>query len=346
MKKEIIIVAGGSGGHITPALAVASEFNKKNILFLCSKKALDQKIISEAGYEYKKMLSGKLRRYFSWQNFIDFFLFLAGIFQSFFFLLINRPKIIFSKGGFVSLPVGISAWILRIPFILHESDAKMGLANKILSRFAKKTLTAMPSKKHTHAGTPIRKEILRGKKDKAQKFLNFKNPKKPLIFIIGGSQGALVINKKIKKIQRKFEKIANIAVLTGHGKKIFKNSDSLKAFEFLNKEYSHVLTLSDLVISRAGANSIAEISATKKPCILIPLPGSANNHQEKNAKLLEQKKACIYLSQKNLNEQKLFKTIENLLKNKQKQLVLKKNISKLFNPNSSKKIAEEIKKFL
>lgn len=346
MKKEIYIVAGGSGGHITPALAVASQFKKEQILFICSRADLDKKIIADAGYEYQTIFSGKLRRYFSWQNFTDFFSFLWGFWQSFFFLLFKRPKVIFSKGGFVSLPVGLAAFLLQIPLILHESDAQMGLANRILAKVAKKVLTAMPSEKYLHVGTPVRTEIVRAKTEEGEKFLNFKNPKKPMILVIGGSQGALFINKKIAKISHKLEKIANLVIITGAQKKDFKNSDSLRAYEYLSKEFGSVLKSADLVVSRAGANSIAEIAALKKPVILIPLPSAANDHQDKNARFLADKNAAIYLPQAGLQEQKLFKLIESLLADDNQRKKLSVGISGFFEPKAGKKIAREIREYL
>lgn len=345
---NIFFAAGGSGGHITPALAVAEELNiispKTNIIFLCFKNDLDKKILNEAGVDFIPIFSGKLRRYFSLQNILDFFFFIIGIFQSIFLILKYKPKVIFSKGGFVGLPVGFAAKILGVSVILHESDNAPGLSNRILAKYAKKILASFPEsnfKKETiYTGTPVRSVITNGNKEKGLKFLEIKHSKKPLILVLGGSQGATFLNEIIKKTYKKID--ANFAIICGQNKNIFKNDNQLKAYEYVGKEFGNVLQAADLIISRSGANTIAEIAALKKPCILIPLETSANNHQQKNAEALLEKNAAILIEQEKITSNKFTDLINVTIKDKKKLEDLSKNIAQFYKKDAAKKIAREI----
>jgi UDP-N-acetylglucosamine--N-acetylmuramyl-(pentapeptide) pyrophosphoryl-undecaprenol N-acetylglucosamine transferase len=340
MKNYILFVAGGSGGHITPAIAVALKLNKKDVFFICSKSDLDKNIIKKYDFKYKQISTGKLRRYFDWQNFLDIGRLSWGLVESFLFLVFNRPRVIFSKGGFVSLPVGISAFLLRIPFVLHESDSIMGLANRILSRLSNQKLSAFQIQDATEVGTPIRQDAQKADPKKANDFLNFKY-KKPILLVIGGSQGSSFINNLIKN-QLKNLKSFNIVIIKGKNQLNLKNSDSIRIFDFLYDEFFDVLNVSDFVISRSGANSIAEIAYFKKPAILIPLKNSANNHQYLNAKNLQKQKLCLMLTEDEV-EKNLQKTIKKLQENKE---LFSKNISKLSSNESAEKIAKIIKKYI
>lgn len=345
MKKRIVIVAGGSGGHITPALAVASELSAKDVFFLCSRNHLDQEILSAAGVEFRAIFAGKLRRYFSWENFLDFFRFWLGFFESFFLFIFRRPQVIFSKGGFVALPVGLAAWILRIPLVLHESDAEMGLANRVLSFFAKKILSSFHLPKSQFVGTPVRPLILAGDQKRGKEFLDFSD-NKPILLIMGGSQGALFINNLVRKSLADLTKIANIVVIAGAEKTNFPLLESLRVYGFLNQELGDVLAAADLVVSRAGSNSLAELAALKKPTILIPLPSAANNHQQKNAETFAAKGATIILAQEKVVPADFIVTVHGLLKDEKQRKMLAKNIGSFFFPSSAQKIAAEIRKFL
>lgn len=349
---NIFFAAGGSGGHINPALAVAEKIKKispkVNIIFLCSKNKLDKEILKSSEVKFIPIFSGKLRRYFSLQNILDFFLFIFGIFQSIFLILKYKPKLIFSKGGFVGLPVGIGAKILKVPLILHESDNVFGLSNSILAKYAKKILTAFPNsnfkKKAIYTGTPVRSLVINGKQDKGLEFLKIPRSKKPIILVVGGSQGATFLNEIIKKTYKKIE--AHFVVICGKGKNIFQNDKKLKAYEFIGKEFGNVLKVANLVISRAGANTIADIAALKKPCLLIPLPTSSNNHQYKNAESLAKKEATILIEEKNITQKNFVNLINAIIKNKKKMEELSKNIEQFYKKDATEKIAREILKFI
>lgn len=312
------MIGGGTGGHIFPLITIAdkyleeSKYNHSNIHFIISKNKQDYKYLKRSNYSYTEFSVAKLRRYFDFKNFIDIFIFISNIFKSFVFLIKNRPKKIFSKGGFVSLPFGISAFILNIPLYLHETDNSMGLSNKILSFFAKKVFTGFPykNKNYIYIGNPVREEFFT---KKINNMTTITEPKIIQICIFGGSQGALYINEWARNFFPKLENI-KVILITGKNKKSNINHKNIVEIEFLDKGFSNLIKSSDIIITRAGG-SISELSASQKCCILIPLPSSANNHQVKNAKYFEKSEAVIHIPQDNLYKEETKNTILELCKN-------------------------------
>ncbi len=345
---------GGSGGHLTPSIAVAEKFLKTHpqtkILFIGSNNGLDESIIKKFGFKFKGIHAGKLRRYFSWRNFLDFFRFFYGIGESFFMLKKFKADLVFSKGGFVSLPVAIAAAFLRIPIIAHESDTISGLANRIISKISKKVCYTFPilnaSDKDVYTGTPIREEILKANKEEGRHFLNFDN-NKPIVLFMGASQGASQINDICKNIFSELKLKANIVLISGKGKKLNIKDDSLREYEFLGKEFPNVLKVSDIVISRAGANSLFELSALGKASIIIPLASSANNHQVKNAEYFKNKNAIEYFD--SANDEREFdanvkEKIYEWIQDPKRKEVYEKNINKLFIEDAVEKLIKVIEK--
>jgi len=362
---KIFIIGGGSGGHIMPAITIGEKIeniSKNKILYICSRNKLDQEIFINNNKKFYPLYTGKLRRYFSWKNFLDLGFFLYGFIQSFILLLKQKPKVIFSKGGYVSLPMGLAAKILKIPLVLHESDQVMGLANRLLAKIAQKVLTGFPfeNKKFHYVGNPVKKEILQAKIKNIDKDLGFEDKNKKIILILGGSQGAENLNKIIWKSFFKIK--ANFVVLCGKGKNIFKKlprknlhfseQDSfhrnLKVFEFVNSEkMGFLLQKADLVISRAGAGTIADVAALEKPLILIPLKNSACDHQRKNAQKLASQKAALYWEEDEIAQnEKFIKMVNNLLQDAEKIKILTKNIAQFYHKNAAENIAKEILKLI
>lgn len=334
-----------------PLLTVAKRLQDKSpqieILYIGSGNALEKKLSEEAKIPYKEISTGKLRRYFDLKNIQDFFRFSKGIWQSHQIIKKYKPELVFSKGGFVSLPVCLAAHYNKIPIILHESDIAMGLANRIIARIAKHiclTFNQIPAKdkhKYIFTGTPVRKEILKGKKQATLQKLDFSS-QKPTLLIMGGSQGAQFINELIYKNLKELLSKYQIIHICGKGKRTLIKEKDYHNFEYVDNELADFYAVADLIISRAGANSLAEISALHKPNILIPLPSSANNHQFKNAEFFAKREASVMLQQKNITNTKFLEKIEQIISNKKLQNMMQENLKKLYNPNSTEEIVEVI----
>lgn len=287
-----------------------------------------------------RIFSGKWRRYFSWQNFIDPVFILLGFFQSLGILILHRPQVVFSKGGYVSLPVTFAAFLLRIPVILHESDRRMGMANRMASRFARFIFVAFPqlkakNKKIRVTGNPIRSEVLEGEVKTGYQLTGF-DSKKPVLLVWGGSQGAQQINDLLMADLERFTSFFQVVHITGQAHLGQKHpAHSYKSFSYLKEDLKHVYAITDMVIGRAGANSLFEIAALKKPNIIIPL---ANLDQQKNAAYFEQKKAGL-VYQKTDN---LFDLARDLWQNEALKKEMKIALEHLSKPHAAETIAELI----
>lgn len=335
---RILVVGGGSGGHVTPVVAVVREIWKirprAKIDFWTDKKYYKnaRKITIENGMdiEIKKVAAGKLRRYATFgffdylkhfdivlRNIADFFRLIGGFFQSVFRLVIRRPDVIFLKGGYVCLPVGFAARLLRIPYVIHDSDATPGLANRLLSKKAMKIATGMPLSYYSYpedkaewTGIPISEEfkpISERKQKKLKKELGF-NPEKKLVLATGGSLGAEDINLTMREILS--ELLQKTSVMLVAGRERYPEMMDLKEYEkweegslqsnFRMVEFSSemwkLFGAADIVISRAGASTMTELSAMAKPVIMIPNEELPGRHQVKNAKAYEKAEAAVVVS--------------------------------------------------
>lgn len=338
-----------------PLLTVAKALEKKikntRIVYIGSGNALEKKLVQATDFEYENVSTGKLRRYFSWENFRDFFRFLKGIFQSYRIIKQIQPKVVFSKGGYVSLPVCVAAHFNRVPIIMHESDTVMGLANRLIARIAKRicmTFDLKPEKekfKYVLTGSPVRKELLKGKPRKMRERLKFSNDK-PVLLIMGGSQGAQFINElvydSLEELLLKFQ----IIHICGYGKRKLIKKVGYVNYEYVQDELADFYALADIIVSRSGANALAEISELQKPNILIPLPSAANNHQYINAKYFSDRGASILVKQKGLESFKFIEMLQELNQNKIKQKEMKENLKKVYNPNAVGDIVEVISRYL
>jgi UDP-N-acetylglucosamine--N-acetylmuramyl-(pentapeptide) pyrophosphoryl-undecaprenol N-acetylglucosamine transferase len=367
---RIVLTGGGTGGHLFPILAVAKELKKQlgekedlELLFLGPEGELEKKVMGKELIPIKNIISGKFRRYFSFQNFLDALKLPVGIIQSLWYLLVFMPDVVFAKGGYASVPVAFAAWIYRIPILIHESDAMPGMSNHILSKIAKRVAVSFSGsenffseKKVFLSGNPIREETVKGNREEAIKIFSL-NPDKKTILVIGGSLGARTINTAILNILIPALKQWQIIHLTGEkeydsvvhkaGKIGIKaGHEGFHPYPFLLEELPHAFSVADLVISRAGANAITEIAANAKPAILVPIEGSANMHQEQNAFALSQSGAAILLEQSNLGENILLEKIKQIIDDKELNFELSERIKKFYNPKAAAVIAEEILKLV
>lgn len=303
-----------------------------------------------AGFNFIAIPAGKWRRYFDLRNILDLFMMVFGFLSAFLIIIFFWPDKVFIKGGYVGVPVGLAAWILGRPIILHESDSVMGIANKILARFAKQIYVSFPveaysnSTKLIYTGVPISDVFYLNESGNLSIEL-IKD--KPLILVMGGSQGARAINILVKKILSRLLEKYQVVHLTGKldypNIKQWNDSMSNKGYYLFdvlpNTQVASLMKKANLIISRAGATTIAEISVVKKPAILIPLPGSANNHQHKNAEYLAAKEAALMLNQDDIDVDVLIKTIDKLF-NSDLSKRLSFNISAFAKPEAADKIAE------
>ena len=285
--KKIVMTGGGTAGHVTPNIALMPALKKEgfDISYIGSYEGIEKGLIQAQGIPYYGISSGKLRRYFDLKNFSDPFKVMNGYFQSVRLLKKLKPDVVFSTGGFVSVPVVMAAKHCKIPAIIHESDITPGLANKLAIPSATKvccnfpeTLKYLPKEKAVLTGSPIRQELLAGDPQKAREFCHFDADGKPVILIIGGSIGSRAINTAIRDLLPELLKHYNIIHLCGKGnlEESLAETDGYAQFEYISQELADLFALADLVISRAGANAICELLALRKPNILIPLSAAAS----------------------------------------------------------------------
>ena len=343
---KIVLTGGGTAGHVTPNIALLPKLKEAgySISYIGSYDGIEKKLIEDCHIPYHGISSGKLRRYFSWKNFTDPFRVLAGFGQARKVLHKIDPDIVFSKGGFVSVPVVLAAKKLRIPVIIHESDITPGLANKIAMRSASKiccnfpeTLAYLPKEKAVLTGSPIRQELFLGKKENGLKLCSFHN-EKPVLMIIGGSIGSVFINNSIRQILPELTKEFQIVHICGKGNVSEEHNhvEGYKQFEYVSHELPDLFAASDLVISRAGANVICELLALNKPNLLIPLSAaSSRGDQILNAHSFEKQGFSMVLMQEDLTPETLLSSIRTLYT---KESEFKKNLSQSNQANAVEKV--------
>ena len=322
-KYKIIMTGGGTAGHVTPNLALIPKLKEKGfeIKYIGSIDGIEKEIITQNNIPFFGISCGKLRRYFDVKNFTDPFKIIKGIVQAIKILSKEKPDVIFSKGGFVAVPVVIAASIKKIPVVAHESDMTPGLANKLSAPFCNKlcvtfreSLKFINGNKGVLTGSPIREEIFHGDKAKGRKICGFTDNKE-VLFIMGGSLGSKIINEEIRKNLEQLLKEFNIIHICGKGnidKKII-NKEGYKQFEYVNEELPDFMKTADYIISRAGANSIFEFLALKKPTLLIPLSKKASRgDQILNSKSFEKEGYSLMLEEEEIKDDILYKKILEL----------------------------------
>lgn len=361
---RIVLTGGGTGGHIFPLIAVVDKIRAQSaeveFLYLGSGGEMEKKIMNENSIEAKYIMSGKMRRYFSLANFVDFFKLPIGFVQSLWYLFWYMPDVIFSKGGYVSVPVAFAAWIYMIPILTHESDAMPGLANQIIGKLSERVAISYPStRKYFSAekilltGNPVREDINKGDKTAFMEKFGL-TQSKPVILVLGGSQGARNINIAVTSVINELLKIGQVIHQTGEAK--YEETIKLARLEGVKEgrdgyhpvpffdliDMRNALCAADIIISRAGANSISEIAANEKPAIFIPLPTAANNHQGMNAYYLTEKGGAIVLEESNIGRNMLISKIEKILNDKELKERLSTNIREFYHEDASTKIAQGV----
>ena len=334
--KRIVLTGGGTAGHVTPNIALIPRLRELNydICYIGSYDGIEKKLIEEFHIPYYGISSGKLRRYFDPKNFSDPFKVLKGIGEARRTLKELKPDIVFSKGGFVSVPVVLAAKRLHIPVIIHESDLTPGLANKICIPSSAKvccnfpeTLSHLPAGKAVLTGSPIRQELLRGNAIAALEFCHF-TANKPVILVMGGSLGSAAINDTIRGVLPELLKNFQVIHLCGKGKLDPHLTDvqGYVQFEYIKDELRDLFALADIVISRAGANAICELLALHKPNILIPLSAKASRgDQILNARSFEAQGFSIVLEEESVTNLTLLNAIQTLMDNKETYIQAMKN---------------------
>ncbi len=329
--KRIILTGGGTAGHVTPNIALLPQLkeNGYDIQYIGSYNGMEKALIEDFNIPYHGISSGKLRRYFDLKNFTDPFRVIKGFFEANSLMKELKPNVVFSKGGFVSVPVVIAAKRNHIPAIIHESDMTPGLANKLCFSSASKiccnfpeTIANLPKGKAVLSGSPIRDELLLGDKAKAKEFLGFEDDK-PVVMAMGGSLGALNVNKALRAILPELLKDFNVIHLCGKGKADpeYDKLKGYKQFEYIKDELKDLFAITDVVISRAGANAICELLALKKPNILIPLPAtSSRGDQVLNARSFEKQGFSVVIEESSLNDDVLLNAVKDLYENKNKYI--------------------------
>ncbi len=327
VKKKIILTGGGTAGHVTPNIALLPSLRKEGyeIYYIGSLNGIEKKLMEDCGVPYLGIETGKLRRYFDPKNFSDPFRVMKGYRQARKFLREYKPDVLFSKGGFVSVPVVRAAASLKIPCIIHESDMTPGLANKLCIPVAKKvccnfpeTLGCLPTNKAVLTGTPIREELLQGNREKGLAFCGF-DDSKPVLLVIGGSLGASSVNRTVRDNLDALLRDFQIIHICGKDK-----VDNLKLtipgyrqFEFVKDELKDLFAAADIVISRAGANAICELLALRKPAILVPLPAaSSRGDQILNARSFEKQGYSMVVSDDELPD-KICDAVKELYEKRQ-----------------------------
>lgn len=327
MGKKIVLTGGGTAGHVTPNLALLPHLQNKGyeISYMGSYDGIEKKLIADYEIPYYGISTGKLRRYFDPKNFTDPFRVIKGFSEAKKILKEIKPDVVFSKGGFVSVPVVRAAASLKIPCIIHESDMTPGLANKLCIPVAKKiccnfpeTLNHLPEDKAVLTGSPIREELAKGNKIAAYEVCGF-TANKPVIMVIGGSLGSAAINKAVRDALPTLLNDFQVVHICGKEKidNLLLTTKGYHQFEYLKAELKDIFAMADLVISRAGANAICEILALKKPNLLIPLPaGSSRGDQILNAASFEAQGYSMVISEDDLTKELLIAKVQELYCNR------------------------------
>lgn len=368
----IVFTGGGTGGHFYPIIAIAEALGdlvreKRLIapaLYYLAPNSFDENALFENGITYVHIPAGKIRRYISFKNITDFFITLAGTLSALVTLFHLYPDVVVSKGGYGSVPTVLAAWLLRIPIIIHESDAKPGRANLFAAKFAEKIAISFESaakyfpdhvqNKIARTGIPIRKALMRIETEGAQQYLKLEK-NVPTILILGGSQGAMKINEIVLSSLLQLISFANIIHQTG--KAHFENvraiaqvvlgkdphADRYHPINYLSEvSLQRAAGVAHVIVSRAGANSIAEIGLWKKPAILIPIPESVSHDQRTNAYAYAKTGAAIVLDEENLNSHILVSEIERIVRDPELSKRMSASAAGFTDPDAARILAGEV----
>ncbi len=349
-QKKIVLTGGGTAGHVTPNIALLPYLKEAGyeIYYIGSKNGIEKQLIQDYKIPYTGISTGKLRRYFDLKNFTDPFRVINGFFEARRALKKIRPDVVFSKGGFVSVPVVRAAHSLKIPCIIHESDMTPGLANKLCYGAASKvccnfpeTVKTLPAGKAVLTGTPIRDELFTGDREKGLSLCGF-TADKPVIMIMGGSQGAVAVNKAVRNHLDELLEDFQVVHLCGKGHldPSLEGKKGYKQFEYVKEDLKHLFAAADLMISRSGANAICEILALQIPNILVPLAAGSRGDQVLNANSFAEQGYSVVVATDVLDA-KITETVKEVYENRQ---AFKDAMAKSSQKNASRVILDLIRK--
>ena len=325
--KKIVLTGGGTAGHVTPNLALIPSLKERgyDIHYIGSYQGIEKKLIEDANIPYSGISSGKLRRYFDLRNFSDPFRVIKGYEEACKLLKELKPDVVFSKGGFVAVPVVMAARHRHIPAIIHESDMTPGLANKLCIPSAQKvccnfpeTLQYLPEEKAVLTGSPMRAELLKGDRLAGLQYAHL-SAEKPVILVIGGSLGSVTVNQAVRTLLPRLLPHFQVVHICGkdHLDESLIGTSGYVQFEYVDAPLKHLFAIADLVISRAGANSICEILALRKPNILIPLSAAASRgDQILNASSFAKQGFSTMLEEEALTDDTLYQAISSTYENR------------------------------
>lgn len=343
---RILLTGGGTAGHAWPIILIGESLLKNKrakILYVGSRQGIERQLASKYLIPFKAIIVGKKRPYFSFSNYWDFFKILIGIIEAFFIIITFKPDIIFAKGGYVTFPIIFWLNILKIPLVIHESDAVLGKANNLALNKASKICLGfpigeykenLPLDKLVYTGIPVAKDFLQTPILASEKLK---------LLITGGSQGSSKINGLISEILPNLLK--NYEVFHVSGKNDFEklkkvNDPNYHLYDFTDQQMPKFMRDADLVITRAGASTLAEISATAKASIIIPLESAKSEHQKANAEIYQHKNAGVVVSEKNLSSSSLLSIIDNLMTDEKMRKLLGHHAQSLFQPQAEREIID------
>lgn len=351
--KKIVLTGGGTAGHVTPNLALIPFLKEDGweVIYIGSEKGIERSLIEAEGIPYYSIPTGKLRRYLSKENFSDMFRVVKGVAEAKKRIKEIKPDLVFSKGGFVAVPVVLAAKANGVPVIIHESDITPGLANKIAMPFAKVICTTFPEtlghiskQKGVHTGSPIRKELFEGNRQKGLETCGF-DGNKPVLLMMGGSLGAVKLNQclraEIPALLQKFD----IIHLCGKGnlETDLLKQKGYKQFEYVSTGLADLFDAADVIVSRAGSNSICEFLALKKPHLLIPLSKNASRgDQILNAASFAKQGFARVLPEEEMTPESLMENINTLYENRYKYI---EKMEKSGLSDGTKGVLSQIRKF-
>ena len=342
--KKILVTGGGTAGHVNAGISIIEEFKKKypqgEVLFVGTKRGIESTLITRASVPIKYINSRGLNRERLHILLYSMFLIPVSILQSMFIVLRYRPEAVIGVGGFCSGPVLLASSLLGKPIFVLEQNTVMGITNRIAARFAKRIFTAFPLSKYKNdkvlvCGNPIRNSIKASKKS-SEKLKGTLKDKSFNVFIFGGSQGSIAINKYITDAIPQLNKLNGVCLYHQTGKMDYERvmcEYRSATFEHEVFDYTHdiasIYDKADVVISRAGASTIFELISAKLPSILIPLPTAADNHQYFNAKFLKDSGACDLIEQKDLGKESIVEKLSNYIQNDKILVDMIKELEKL-----------------
>ena len=355
---RILMVGGGSGGPVSPLLAVAEHIKLKHpqstFLFVGTYKGPERDMVEKAGFEFKAIISGRLRRYFSYKNFFSPFLLFVGFFQSFFVLAKFKPNAVFGAGSFVQVPLLWAAWFFRTPIVIHQQDVVPSLANRFCSWIAKRITVTFPgstgdfssgfglffhkpSSKVQVTGNPFLERLRKTDREEALRKFNL-HPHLPVLLVFGGGTGAQSLNTMVQNALPALTSVVQVLHISGNSKFKDYKYENYHQYRFLTN-MQDAYAVADVVLARAGLSTITELSNLGKVSIIVPMPQS---HQEQNAKLLAEHGAALVIPQQKLNAEILVRIIRQLLVDGRLQKEIEKNIKNIMSHSATQKVSDTI----